>query len=74
VTLPLEEALEGGLVTLAEAINDKRRLAPLLADLRISLQEARLEYHPFLRNRNELLHARLRLALDATALAYGHRL
>jgi hypothetical protein len=74
VTLPLREAAEGIVITLAQMIIDKRRLYPRLPELRITLEESRLEYHPFLLNGNELLHAFLRIALDRTALAYGIRM
>ena len=72
--LPLREAAEGIVITLAQLIANKRRLYPLLSGLRITLEESRLEYHPFLLNGNELLHASLRIALDRTALAYGIRM
>jgi uncharacterized protein YbaR (Trm112 family) len=74
VTLPLSEATEGIIITLAQIINDKRTLYPKLLGLRISLQEARLEFHPFVSSRNELLHAAMKVTLDKTALSYGIRL
>jgi hypothetical protein len=74
VTLPLREAAEGIVITLAQMIIDKRRLYPRLSGLSVTLEESRLEYHPFVLNHNELLHASLRLALDRTALAYGIRM
>ena len=74
VTLPLREATEGIAITLAQMIADKRRLYPKLHRLRITLEESRLEYHPFVLTGNELIHASLRITLDRTALAYGTRL
>ncbi len=74
VTLPLREAAEGIVITLASMITDKRRLYPRLSAVNVTLEESRLEYHPFLLNGNELLHASLRIALDRTALAYGIRM
>ncbi len=74
VTLSLEEAAEGIVVNLAQMIADKRKHYPKLAGLRVALEESRLEYHPFVLNRNELLHAALGVAIDRTALAYGLRL
>jgi DNA-directed RNA polymerase subunit RPC12/RpoP len=74
VTLPLSEAAEGICVTLAQMIADKRRLYPKLAGLHVTLEEYRLEYHPFLLDRNELLHASMRVALDRTALSHGIRM
>lgn len=74
VTLPIRDAAEGIVVTLAQMINDKRKFYPKLAGLRVTLEESRLEYHPFTLNRNELLHAAMRVSLDRTALTYGIRL
>jgi DNA-directed RNA polymerase subunit RPC12/RpoP len=74
VTLPLREAAEAIVITLAEMLTDKRRLYPRLSGLGVTLDESRLEYHPFLLEGNDLLHASLRVALDRTALAYGIRL
>jgi len=74
VTLPLGEAAEGIVINLAQLIADKRKLYPRLAGLRVTLEESRLEYHPFVPSRNELLHAALRVSLDRTALAYGVRM
>ncbi len=74
VTLPLSEATEGIAVTLAQLLTDKRRLYPKLAGLEVRLEEACLEYHPFLLDRKELLHAELCVALDRTALTYGNRM
>ena len=74
VTLPLAEASDGIVINLAQMIMDKRALYPRLDSLRVTLEESRLEYHPFVSNRNELLHARLRVAIDRTALAYGIRM
>jgi len=71
VTLPLRDASDGIILTLAQMITDRRRLFPKLSDLRVTLEESRLEYHPFLQSRNEILHPSLRTALDRTALAHG---
>jgi DNA-directed RNA polymerase subunit RPC12/RpoP len=71
VTLPLDEAAEGIIINLAQMITDRRKLYPKLAGLRVTLEEARLELHPFLQSHNELLHHTLRTSLDRTALAYG---
>jgi DNA-directed RNA polymerase subunit RPC12/RpoP len=74
VTLPLNEAAEGIIINLSQMITDRRTLCPKLAGLRITLEETRLEFHPFVLNRNELLHASLRVVMDRTALAYGIRM
>jgi hypothetical protein len=74
VTLPLAEAAEGIVINLAQLIADKRNLYPKLAGLRVTLEKSRLEYHPFVSSRNELLHAASRVAIDRTALAFGARM
>jgi hypothetical protein len=74
VTLPLHEAAEGIIITLAQMLTNKRNLHPRLSDIRVTVDEFRLEYHPFVLSRNEFLHASLRLALDRTALTYGARM
>ena len=74
VTLPLAEALEGIIVTLARMGADKQKLYPKLAGLRVTLEESRLEYHPFVREHNELVHASLRITLDRASLTYGVRM
>ncbi len=74
VTLPLGEAAEGIVINLAQMVADKRKHYPGLAGLRVTLEESRLEFHPFVLDRNELLHAAMRVAIDRTALAYGIRM
>jgi hypothetical protein len=71
VTLPLGEAVEGIVINLAQMIMDKRKHYPRLAALRVTLEESRLEFHPFVLDRNELLHTAMRVAIDRTALAHG---
>lgn len=74
VTLPLAEASDGIVINLAQLIANKRKLYPQLDGLRVTLEESRLEYHPFVSNHKELLHARLRVPIDRTALAFGIRM
>jgi DNA-directed RNA polymerase subunit RPC12/RpoP len=74
VTLPLGDAAEGIVINLAQLIADKRKLYPKLATLRVTLEESRLEYHPFVQSHNELLHAALGVSLDRTALLHGVRM
>lgn len=73
-TLPIEEAQEGILVNLAGMIADRRKFYPILSDLRVSLQAYRLEYHPFSSNGRELIHSKMGIAIDRTALSFGVRL
>ena len=74
VTLPLAEASEGIIINLAQLITDKRTLYPWLDSLQMTLEEFRLEYHPFVSTHNELLHARFGIAIDRTALTFGIRM
>lgn len=71
VTLPLAEAAEAIVLTITQLIADRRKAYPLLADLRVTLREARLEYHPFLARGNELRHPGMGVVLDRTALDFG---
>jgi DNA-directed RNA polymerase subunit RPC12/RpoP len=74
VTLSLAEAAEGMVINLAQMIVDKRKHYPKLANLRVTLDESRLEYHPFVLSHSELIHATMKIAIDRTALAYGFRM
>jgi hypothetical protein len=71
VTLPSSEAQESIIITIANLITDKRRLFPSLSDIRITLDETILEYHPFVVSRNEFIHTKLRLTMDKNALSFG---
>ena len=53
---------------------DKRKIYPKLAGLRVTLEESRLEYHPFVLEQNDAIHASLRISLDRTSLTYGVRM
>ena len=74
VTLPASEAQESIIITLASLITDKRKFFPLLPKIRIAIDEFMLEYHPFLINRNELVHAQMNLTIDKNSLAFGVQL
>ncbi len=74
VTLPVSEAREGIIITLASIIADKRRLFPLLSQIHVNLSEFLLEYHPFFVSRNELTHAEMGLTIEKNALAFGMQL
>jgi DNA-directed RNA polymerase subunit RPC12/RpoP len=71
VTLASQEAVESMKITLAEMIVDKRRIYPLLTDMRLSADEIMLVYHPFLVGPRELIHETMHLTLDRMALNYG---
>jgi len=73
-SLAVDEAREGITVNLAGLIVDRKRFYPLLADLVASLDEYRLEYHPFSSNGRELVHTEKGISVDLTALSFGMKL
>ena len=74
VTLPVSEAAEGIVLTIADVITDKRRFFPTLPHLKTDLTDSLLVYQPFVRNRSDLVHARMKIAIDINALAFGSSL
>jgi predicted RNA-binding Zn-ribbon protein involved in translation (DUF1610 family)/DNA-directed RNA polymerase subunit RPC12/RpoP len=71
VTMPAGEAEESMILTLAALVTDKRRIYPLLKDMRIAAEETLLVYHPFRVGARELIHETMQIALDRKALDYG---
>lgn len=74
VTLPVSEAAEGIALTIADVITDKRRFFPTLPHLKTNLADSLLVYQPFVRNRSDLVHATMKIAIDKNALAFGSSL
>ena len=58
-------------ITIADIITDKRRVYPLLPQMRISLDECLIVYHPFIESRDELVHANMHFSFDKKSLAFG---
>jgi hypothetical protein len=71
VTLPLKEAVDGIIITLASIMVDKKKTLSLLPNIRATLQDAKLVYHPFTVVRNELIHPVMKVSLESSALKYG---
>ncbi len=71
VTLSMSEAQESIIITTADIVTDKRRVFPLLPQIRITLDECLLVYHPFIESHNEVIHANLHFSFDKKSLAYG---
>ena len=71
VTFPVSEVAGTITITIAEIVTDKRRVFPLLPQVRISLDECLLVYHPFTENHNELVHANMHFSFDKKSLAFG---
>lgn len=74
VTLSSSEAGKSIIVTIANLVRDKRGIYPALVEIRISLEETSLEYHPFTIDRNDIIHTKLRVSIDRNALAFGTQL
>lgn len=69
-TLPISEAEESIMITIADIITVKR-IIPLLPEIRIHVNEFLLVYHPFTSRQSELVHATMKLSIDKRSLAYG---
>ncbi len=74
VTLPVSEAQEGIILTLASLLADKRRWPAILPHVRITLEEVILAYHPFSLSGGELVHAQMGVTINKNALAFGKQL
>lgn len=70
VTLSAAEAKESILITLADIITTKK-IIPLIPDIRITVHDLLLVYHPFTTQHNELIHSVLKLSIDTKSLIYG---
>lgn len=73
-TLPVAEAAESFIITLASLVTDKRRLPDLLASLKYTVEDALLVLHPFAISPKELIHTKLGFSIDRTALNFGTQL
>jgi hypothetical protein len=71
VTLPMGQAQESIIITIADIVTDKRKVLPLLPQIRITLDECVLVYHPFIESHNEVIHANMHFSFDKKSLAYG---
>jgi DNA-directed RNA polymerase subunit RPC12/RpoP len=71
VNLSQSEAVEGIAIVIADLVTDKRQFLPILKEAKAVLEEGLLVYHPFIMNRNELVHAQTGMAIDRNALAFG---
>lgn len=71
VTLPLPEALESSMITLASLMADKRHLLEVIAPLRLELEDSTLVLHPFSISARELIHAEWGFSMDIASLNLG---
>ena len=74
VTLPVTEAAESFIITLASLMTNKRRLLDLSSALKFTLENSSLILHPFLISLKELVHTKLGFSMDRTALNFGTHL
>ena len=74
VTLSAAEALEGIRVTLFHLAANKRQTLALLPHITVFPQETLLVYHPFEPSGRELIHTRMGLTVDRTAMSFGTQL
>ena len=72
--LAIGEAEEFIKITIADIVSNKRKIFPLLSQIRITLEDFQLVYHPFIESHNELIHANMRLSFDKKSLTYGSNL
>jgi len=73
-TLPIEEAKEGILINLTQMIANKKRDYPKLKGLSVSIEEYRLEYHPFFSKGGEFINPDKGVGISRAALAFGNML
>lgn len=71
VTLPISEALDSSLITLASLMTDKRHLQETTASLQLELKDYAIVLHPFRVTARELIHAKLGFSMDITSLHLG---
>ncbi len=74
VTLPVTEAAESFIITLASLMANKRRLLDLSSSLKFTLENSFLVLHPFTISPKELVHTKLGFSMDRTALNFGTQL
>ncbi|MCK9195924.1 MAG: hypothetical protein M0P16_02990 [Syntrophales bacterium] len=70
-TLPLKEAVESVTITLGSIVTDKRMFFANLSRLHMNLEDSLLVYQPFVEKGRELIHEKMKVALDRNALTFG---
>ena len=73
-TLPLSEAIQGIKVTLAGCAISKKKVIPLLPDIRFSLKSAALVYLPFGETVHEMVQPHTNVSINKKALEFGRYL
>ena len=73
-TLPLSEAIQGIKVTLAGCAISKKRVMPLLPDIRFSIESASLVYLPFGETAHEMVQPHTHVSINKKSLEFGRYL
>ena len=73
VTLNLSEAIQTLKVTLAASAVNRKKILPLLADMRFSVKSARLVYLPFQETSHEMVQEQTGFAVNKNALQFSFR-
>lgn len=70
-TLPSAEAIESIKVTLSQIVIDKKKICPILPNIKIAVQKYILCYLPFTIRANELIQYNMRFSINKNALKIG---
>jgi hypothetical protein len=70
-TLPVNEALESTLLTLVSLIANKTTLAEMLPSLEFTMEDYSLVLHPFKTSASEMVHTKIGLGMEISALNLG---
>ncbi len=71
VTLPLSEGIQGIKVTLAGSAVNKKKIMPLLPDIRLSIKSASLVYLPFHETVHEMIQQHTNVSINKKSLEFG---
>ena len=74
VTLPVSEAIQGIKVTLAVSAISKKKVMPLLSQIKFAIQRAELIWLPFRESVHEMIQQDLNISINKNALAFGRYL
>ena len=68
VSLDRNDAFDSILITLAHMATKKKRIFPLLPDVKMSLKNARLVYFPFILQGNDFIQTQMQFSIQRNAL------
>ena len=70
-TLPSTEAFESIKVTLSQIVIDKKKICPILPNIKIDVQKYILCYLPFMIRANEISQYHMQFSINKNALEIG---